>query len=162
MTMSEPVRHHVATSDCEEIRAGWVGQPANTISSLALVIGALPVIAWAKRAQRWPWVAVGAASALAGFGSVGYHGPGGRASKLVHDIGIDAVAVSMLGATAFSGSVRRFSPRTVALGILAVGLHQLSQTGRPLCACRSPWQGHAVFHVLAAAAIVSAADDQLS
>ena len=47
------------------------------------------------------------------------------------------------------------------LGIVAVGLHQLSQTGRPLCACRSPLQGHAVFHVLAAAAIVSAADDQL-
>lgn len=159
--MSVPVREHVAASDCEEIRAGWMGQPANTISSLAFVVAAAPVVARGARAGRWPWIAVGVATALAGIGSVGYHGPGDRASKIVHDLAIDAVALSMAGATALVGNPRRFSLRTALLAGGAVAIHQLSQTGRPLCSCRSRLQGHAIFHVVAAAAIVSAVDDQL-
>jgi hypothetical protein len=49
-------------------------------------------------------------------------------------------------------------PWTAGLATAAVTLHTLSRTGGPLCSCRSPLQGHAVFHVLAAAALTAAAD----
>ena len=42
----------------------------------------------------------------------------------------------------------RRRPLTAALTTAAVALHTLSRTGGPLCSCRSPLQGHAVFHVL--------------
>ena len=48
--------------------------------------------------------------------------------------------------------------RKLVLTGAAVALHTLSRTGGPLCSCRSPLQGHAVFHALAAAALVAAAD----
>ena len=51
-------------------------------------------------------------------------------------------------------------PRTAALTAAAVALHTLSRTGGPLCSCRSPLQGHAVFHVLAAAALAAAAEQR--
>lgn len=160
--MTARQRVHVAASDCETPRDGIIGQPANTVSSLAFVVGAVPIARRARRTRRWIWTAVAASSALVGIGSVGYHGPGGRRGKLVHDVGVDAVAVSLVAAVWNDGSPRRISLRTVGLTAAALALHQLSQTGRPLCACRSPLQGHAAFHVLAAAAIVSAADDQLA
>ena len=49
-------------------------------------------------------------------------------------------------------------PVTATLAIAAVTLHTLSRTGGPLCSCRSPLQGHAVFHLLAAATLVAAAE----
>jgi hypothetical protein len=45
-----------------------------------------------------------------------------------------------------------------SLGVVAFSLHALSRTGGPLCACHSRFQGHAAFHVLAAAALVAAAN----
>ena len=149
--MSQPA--HVAASDCERIRPGLIGQPANTLSSLAFVAAAVPL--W-RRGRAWKTVA--AALAFEGLGSVAYHGPGGTAAKFVHDIGI-------VGLLAAFGTVARDDPRSlrprplpVALTLGAVALHALSRTGGPLCSCRSPLQGHAVFHVLAAAALAAAAE----
>ncbi|MEY2473911.1 MAG: hypothetical protein QOK28_3240 [Actinomycetota bacterium] len=146
-------RRHVAEGDCERIRPGLIGQPANTASSLAFVAAAVPI--WRNatgRRKAWRWVA--AALAFEGVGSVAYHGPGGRASKFVHDAGLLAIALA-------SGEVARRNPASlrprrtaVVLGVCAVALHTLSRTGGPLCSCNSRLQGHAVFHAIAAAAIV--------
>jgi hypothetical protein len=146
---------HVAASDCERIRPGLIGQPANTVSSLALVIAAVPIGRRARSRRSPAWAGVAASAALAGVGSVAYHGPGGRWSKTVHDAGIAALVASMAIARLNERPVQ-VRPRAAALTAAAVTLHALSRTGGPLCSCNSRLQGHAVFHVLAAAAIVAA------
>jgi hypothetical protein len=153
------LRAHVATSDCEAVRRGLIGQPANTVSSLGFVAAGVAIDRMARHRGRPAWRAVAAAAAVEGLGSVAYHGPGGAWSKGLHDAGLVALGASVLTATGAAHPVRPPSPRTVALTVAAVALHSLSRTGGPLCACRSPLQGHAVFHVLAAAALVSAAHD---
>jgi hypothetical protein len=145
---------HAARSDCEEIRPGWIGQPANTLSSLAFVVAALPLARAGRRPGGGAWRAVAAAVAFEGLGSVAYHGPGGRVSKAVHDVGLVALAVT-LGVAMQRDGRRHVPTRAVGLGMAATLLHALSRTGGPLCSCRSPLQGHAVFHVLAAAALAS-------
>lgn len=148
---------HVAASDCERIHPGLIGQPANTISSLAFVAAAVPIARAARHTNRRAWLAVAAAAALEGLGSVAYHGPGGRRAKRLHDVGIVALVGSMAVAVASEGTPVHRRPRTAKLATAAVALHALSRTGGPLCSCRSPVQGHALFHVLAAAALAAAA-----
>jgi hypothetical protein len=150
---------HVAEGDCEVIRPGLVGQPANTISSLAFVAAAVPISRAARRQGRRAWTAVAVATAVEGLGSVAYHGPGGCWAKRLHDGGLVAL-VGALGVAVGQEGGRpwRGRPLTAALGTAAAGLHALSRTGGPLCSCRSPLQGHAVFHVLAAAALAAAAE----
>jgi hypothetical protein len=143
---------HVAASDCERIRDGFIGQPANATSSLAFVAAAVPV--W-KRGGAWRFVA--AALAFEGVGSVAYHGPGGRASKFVHDIGLVGLLAAFLAVARDDPRSLRPRPLPIALGTAAAVLHTLSRTGGPLCSCDSRLQGHAVFHVLAAAAVVTTA-----
>lgn len=151
---------HVAVSDCEQIRPGLVGQPANTVSSLAFVAAAVPIARAARRRGRPAWLAVAAATAIEGLGSVAYHGPGGRQAKRLHDAGIVALVATLAVAVAADGTPVHHRPRTAGLTAAAVALHALSRTGGPLCSCRSPLQGHAVFHVLAAAALASAAEQR--
>lgn len=153
-------RPHVAFADCERIRPGFIGQPANTVSSLAFVAAALPIAREARRRDRPAWLAVAASSALEGVGSVAYHGPGGRGSKLVHDAGILALLGSMAVAVSQDDEPLTPRPHTAILTGAAIALHTLSRTGGPLCSCRSRLQGHALFHMLAAAALVSAARDR--
>lgn len=146
---------HAAVSDCEAIRPGWIGQPANTASSLAFLAAAVPIARSARRPGAGAWRAVAAAAVLEGIGSVGYHGPGGRAAKLVHDAGLVALVASL--AAALGRDPEAAVPtRALGLGAAAAVLHGLSRTGGPLCSCHSRLQGHAVFHVLAAAALASA------
>lgn len=145
----------MAASDCERIRPGPIGQPANTVSSLAFVIAAVPIARRARDRRSVAWASVAASAALEGIGSVAYHGPGGRLAKSVHDIGLVALIASMATAR-LSERPLRVRPRAAALGAAAAALHALSRTGGPLCSCNSRLQGHAVFHVLAAAALVAA------
>lgn len=146
---------HAATGDCERIRPGWIGQPANTASSLAFVAAALPIARHGRRTGRAAWGALALAAVVEGIGSVGYHGPGGRLAKAVHDAGLVALVVAVPAAIASEGQAFRPRTRTAALTAAAVALHALSRTGGPLCSCSSPLQGHAVFHLLAAAALAS-------
>lgn len=143
-------RPHAAASDCERIRPGWIGQPANTVSSLAFVAAAVPI---ARHGRAWRWV--GAATALEGLGSVAYHGPGGRGSKALHDVGIVAMVVATALAAGTGPRRPSVRPRTVVLATTALALHTLSRTGGPLCSCNSRLQGHALFHVVAAAALAT-------
>jgi hypothetical protein len=147
-----------AESDCEEIRPGLIGQPANTVSSLALVAAALPIARAARRRGQPAWTAVAAAAAVEGLGSVAYHGPGGRSAKALHDVGLVALAATVGVAIGREGRPTARRPLTAVLTAAAITLHALSRTGGPLCSCRSPLQGHAVFHVLAAAALTAAAE----
>jgi hypothetical protein len=149
---------HVAASDCEQIRPGRIGQPANALSSLAFVVSAVPIARAARRRDRPAWLAVAAAAAVEGIGSVAYHGPGGRSAKRLHDAGLIALVATLAVAVARDGTPVPRRPWTVALATSAMALHSLSRTGGPLCSCRSPLQGHAVFHVLAAAALAAAAE----
>lgn len=150
---------HVAASDCERIRTGRIGQPANTLSSLAFLVAAVPIARAARRRREKAWLAVAAAAAVEGIGSVAYHGPGGRGAKHLHDAGLVALVATISLAVAREGTpVPR--PWTAALATSAVTLHALSRTGGPLCSCDSRLQGHAVFHVLAAAALTAAAEQR--
>lgn len=148
---------HAAAGDCERIRPGLIGQPANTVSSLAFVVAAVPVLRWSRRPGRRSWAWVAAAAAVEGVGSVGYHGPGGRLGKAVHDGGLVALVAAAAGVVAQDPAARRPRPLAAGLGAAAVALHALSRTGGPLCSCDSRFQGHAAFHLLAAAALVAAA-----
>lgn len=143
---------HVAASDCERIRPGLIGQPANTVSSLAFVAAAIPI--W-RVGRRWRLVA--AALAFEGVGSVAYHGPGGRTAKALHDFGLVALGVATLRVLRAEPRAATPSPLASGLGLSAIALHTLSRTGGPLCSCNSRLQGHAAFHVLAAAAMVATA-----
>ena len=147
--------HHVAVSDCERIRPGPIGQPANTVSSLAFVIAAVPIARRARDRRSLAWAAVAASAAFEGIGSVAYHGPGGRLAKGVHDIGLVALIASTTTARLSERPIE-VRPRAAALAVAAAALHALSRTGGPLCSCDSRLQGHAVFHVLAALALVAA------
>jgi hypothetical protein len=151
---------HVAASDCERIRPGLIGQPANTLSSLAFVAASVPIARAARRRRRPAWLAVAAATAVEGVGSVAYHGPGGRRAKLLHDAGIVALVATMAVAVAADGTPIELRPRAAGLTAAAAALHALSRTGGPLCSCHSRLQGHAVFHVLAAAALAAAAEQR--
>jgi hypothetical protein len=146
---------HVAVEDGERIRAGRIGQPANTASSLAFVVAAVPMARRAlRRARPWPWLAVAGATALVGLGSVGFHGPGDRAGKAWHDVGVGAVAVTLPLALAVDRP-RRFPWLAVSLGATAVVLHTQTRTGRRLAGSDAAVPGHAVFHVVAAAALAA-------
>jgi peptidoglycan/LPS O-acetylase OafA/YrhL len=149
---------HVAQSDCEEIRPGLIAQPANTVSSLAFVVAAVPIVRAARRRRRPAWLAVAAATAIEGIGSVAYHGPGGRRAKALHDAGLVLLAGALAVAVHHEGQPRRPRLLSTTLSVAAATLHAASRTGGPLCSCRSPLQGHAVFHVLAAAALTAAAE----
>lgn len=88
-----PAERVVAASDCERVRDGWITQPVNTVTSLAYVAAG----AWLARRRHEGPLAGAAATALVlnGVGSVAYHGPGGRAGKWLHDVGLNAVAATL-------------------------------------------------------------------
>ena len=150
-------RPHAALSDCEEVRPGFLGQPANALSSLAFVAAAVPIWQVSRRPGRRAWALVAAASAFEGIGSVLYHGPGTRSGKVVHDVGLVALVAATAAVVAEDPRAARPTPIATGLTVAAIAMHTLSRTGGPLCSCRSPIQGHAIFHLLAAAATVAAA-----
>lgn len=98
---AEPVPAAVATGDCELIRTGLLAQPANTLSSLALVAAGLWLMGRAARAadpgRRWVGL-VGAATTTAGVGSALLHGSMWSGARLVHDLGLVSVPLAFLAA----------------------------------------------------------------
>jgi hypothetical protein len=81
----------LGAADCELIRSGHIGQPANALSAAWLTASG-GWIAWRHRHHDHAAL-VGAVVAAAGIGSVAYHGPGGRLSGWTHD----ATIAAMLG-----------------------------------------------------------------
>lgn len=77
-----------------------------------------------------------------------------RAGDLVQaGVAAAAVALAVLRARAVPRLRRRIGC-ALALLVLGASVGTLSRAGGPLCLPESPWQGHAAWHVLAAAALV--------
>jgi Ceramidase len=90
----------VGNSDCEHIGQGLLGQPVNTLSSLAYVtVGALLLRrALTARENERPVLAVYAVVVAAvGFGSVVFHGPMPSWGRFAHDLSIAAVLAFVIG-----------------------------------------------------------------
>ena len=131
-------------SDCEALRDGVLGQPANTVSSLAYLAAAAYVLR--KGGPPGPAVAL----ALVGVGSVLYHGPMPPGAELVHDTALVAVAAAALAVAWWRRSFPRPPVRAVVALALGAAANVLSRTGAPLCRPDSLLQGHALWHVLTA------------
>ena len=107
----------LGTADCERIRTGRVGQPANATSAAWLTVSGA-WIAWRHRHHDHATL-VGAVVAAAGVGSVAYHGPGGRLSGWAHD----ATIAAMLGVIGLEDVIEvRPELATVATSVYAVAM----------------------------------------
>ena len=90
----------MGNSDCEHIGQGLLGQPVNTLSSLAYVaVGALLLRrALTVRESERPVLAVYAVIVAAvGFGSIVFHGPMPSWARFAHDLSIAAVLAFVIG-----------------------------------------------------------------
>jgi hypothetical protein len=136
----------LGASDCEALRDGWLGQPVNTLSSLAYLVAGAYVLR--RGGPRMPALGLTAV----GVGSVLYHGPMIPGAGLAHDGSIVALAATVPLA------LRRRSlglppAAAVVAGGTAIVVNVLTRTGAPLCRPESLLQGHAAWHMLTALAI---------
>jgi hypothetical protein len=146
---------HAAIGDCERVRPGLIGQPVNTVSSGAYLAAALWV--WFRRPpRRARWAAVLTA---VGLGSIGYHGPGTRSGRALHDGAL--LALVPVVATAAARPNRRLAA-AAAVGASSAVLHAGTRTGSRACRPDSLWQGHGLWHVSSAVAIALVADGDRS
>jgi hypothetical protein len=82
---------HPGAIDCEAIRAGFLAQPVNALTSLAYVGAALWVVGAARRVKGQVTADVATFAGLLaadGVGSLLFHGPGDPASHLLHDVAL--------------------------------------------------------------------------
>jgi hypothetical protein len=133
-------------SDCEAIRDSVLGQPVNSMSSLAYVAAGAIVL------RRGAPVLPALALVAVGVGSFLYHGPMPAGAEALHD-GAIAALVLAVAATVWR---RRSLPRPPAVAVVALAIagaaNLLGRTGAPLCQPDSLAQGHAAWHVLTAVA----------
>lgn len=136
----------LGASDCEALRDGWLGQPVNTLSSLAYVVaGAYVLRRSGPRASALALTAVGA-------GSVLYHGPMTAGAGVAHDGSIVVLAVTI--PLAWRRRSLRWPRVSAAIaGGAAIAVNVLTRTGAPLCRPETLLQGHAAWHALTALAI---------
>jgi hypothetical protein len=88
----------LGAGDCEAWRDGPVGQPTNTVTSLAYVVAGLWLLARTRQVrpgERWRATAYGSALAASGVGSVAYHGRGGAFSHWLHDVSLAALLAAL-------------------------------------------------------------------
>ena len=99
--------------DCEQVRTGLLGQPANAVSAAGYLVAGiwLLVSVWRRRAapRRYRWFA--AAVIANGVGSGLYHGTGWSGSGWCHDVA--AIAVPVFVAADGFGVVRGWEDRIV-------------------------------------------------
>jgi hypothetical protein len=155
----------LGAGDCERLGGGLVAQPVNTASALAFVAVGAWLVGRGLRPGDGPGrpatIGFGLAVAVAGAGSVDYHGPGSPAARLLHDGGLYAVVgfVAVVEAARRVGRGRLAPGRRVAyraaVAAAAAGAvcWWLGRTASPLCDPDSLLQGHAAWHLLAAAAL---------
>lgn len=139
-----------ALKDCEEVVGGVLGQPVNSITSLAFVVAGM--IVWARGGGR----VVAVSLAATGVGSWLFHGPMPGYAQLAHDVTLwwlVAVVVVILARTATGRSRQRpWLGPAILLGSVAV-IGRLGATSWPLCDPASPWQTHGLWHLGAAVAV---------
>jgi hypothetical protein len=130
-------------SDCEALRDGSLGQPMNSLSSLAYVVAGAVVAR-----NRGP-VAPAAALVAVGLGSLLYHGPMPPLAEFAHDASLVALLVALVH-TAWRYRIGRPPALAVVAAAAGVTINLLTRTGAPLCRPGSLLQGHAAWHVLTA------------
>jgi hypothetical protein len=112
--------------DCEAIRAGFLHQPANAISSLAIVAAAVWIAARASRvpAERPELLALAAIVAANGLASFGFHGSAQASARWPHDL--SALAIPLFVAVHDAGLVRgapvRSRLRALGIGVVILGV----------------------------------------
>ena len=75
-----------AAIDCEQLRAGLLAQPANSLSSLAFLAAGFWIVVRALRHElNLDGLAVGFAAVAAGVGSVMFHGANEASAHWLHD-----------------------------------------------------------------------------
>src|SRR3954453_20598979 len=156
-SVTEAASTHVAVSDCERVRPGFIAQPVNTLSSLAYCAAGVWILVTGSGGKRRS--ALGIAALAAGVGSVAYHGPGGRGGKWVHDITASALGSAVTSAVMSRNMSGGRRAGTIACMGAAAAVHASSRTEGPLCRPDSVLQGHALWHVLSAVAAVTASGD---
>jgi hypothetical protein len=147
----------LAGSDCEQLRGGWLAQPANALSSLAYVAVGIWLLWQSRRAglDRRLLVVGGAAMVGVGLGSFGYHGPQPPGAAFLHNGSIWCLAIVLI-----TGDLQRLvSTRRVAWAawrsaapwmVPALAAYLAGRTGSVLCHPAAVWQPHAAWHVLSA------------
>ena len=113
--------------DCERIVSGFLGQPANTLSSLAFLVAAVWILTLAFRGDRITrtmLVVLAIAVSANAVGSFARHGPDPSWAAWAHDVAI--MAVLLFVAVHALGRNRGWHPtvevRAFALGLVAVGV----------------------------------------
>ena len=95
-------------ADCERLRDGFLAQPVNSISSLAMVAAGVLVIAWARRRSSPGAVGYfGGLLIVTGIGSAAFHGYPGPATTWLHD----ASLIGLVSVAAMLEFNRRVRPR---------------------------------------------------
>ena len=132
--------------DCEGRRDRFPAEPANTVSSLAFLPGALLIAARAGRSgHATSDRLVAGALAANGIGSAWYHARYGRASQLSHDWAIAALLWLLAAGTVGHDSRRQLE----VVGLVATGLtHAAVPSSAPVV--------HAVVGTSAAVAVARA------
>lgn len=108
----------LAEGDCEAVADGVLGQPANTISSLAFVAAGAWLLSRVHHDGGWRWGTLGLAAVAAGIGSVAYHGPMPPVGQFLHDLGLVSMPLTV---GAIEVGVRRRGVRSM-LAVLLPGL----------------------------------------
>lgn len=113
--------------DCERIVSGFLGQPANALSSLAFLVAAAWILILASRRSepaRTALVVLALAVASNAVGSFARHGPDPSWAAWAHDVAI--MAVLLFVPIHALGRMRGWRPAlevgAYAVGLVAVGL----------------------------------------
>jgi hypothetical protein len=131
------------------VRDGWAAQPINTLSAVsaaAFVVVGL----WLWRSKR---KVAAALTGAVGLSSAWFHAAPGDAATWAHDLTFYALGLASLIEVRRSLAGRR--PPLLAAAVFSAGVVVwfLSRTGGALCNPDSLIQGHALWHVAAAAAV---------
>jgi hypothetical protein len=151
----------MASSDCEQLRSGWLAQPANAISCAAFLAAGYWLLTRTRNSDEpRALLLTGAAAMFAvGVGSVAYHGPQPHWADPLHSWSANALALVVAVQTA------RLLISRLARGVLAAwkassgwivaGLiaYVAGRTGSRWCRPDTLWQMHAVWHVLIAGGV---------
>jgi hypothetical protein len=104
-----------AAADCELIGPGFLGQPVNTLTTLALVVAGGVLLTRA----RLRWIGVGLIATAAG--SFLFHGPMPSGSEWAHDVSL-AWLILLVAGLGRSWETWTRIPGLVALGVLFAAL----------------------------------------
>ena len=154
----------LGASDCEQLRAGWLAQPANAVSSLGYAAAGLWLVGRCRKAgtDRGALLAAGVSLLAVGVGSFAYHGPQPGWAAIAHDGSVAGVIVVFVAigigrlvrgdGGAFVGAVRAAAPWLLP----ALVVYTAGTTGAWLCYPTTLLQPHAVWHLLSAAGLTAA------